>query len=273
MGFWNNNDREDSKPVWLTAGQKRFCVRTNRGWELPVSGSISSIAGQFEGVKTLTGVNNNIPLTEVLVALPVDPSTAGVTASNFANRLVPKRAGATASGDTPPNYAPYISCPATGDGPTFLGPNALGLSHDYTSNYGINAYGVSTHLFGLANLGLTGAAGGTAYVKVQANDANYTQTLTLSLTASGVQAGVDARGILFYTGATNLLDITKVPLAVYEAFFGPTSSYNNDIGVIVLPRALTSGVYGMTATVNDGSTGSGSTGGATGFSRFFIQVR
>jgi hypothetical protein len=272
MGFWNTNDREDSKPAWLTQGQKRFCVRTNRGWELPVSGSTSNLAGQFEGVKTLSATTI-VPLTEVLVALPVDPAVGGATASNFANRFVSPLVGATASGDTPPNYAPYISCPATGDGPTFGGPNSLGLSHDYSSNYGVNAYGVSTHLFGLANLGLTGAAGGTAYVKVQANDVNYTQTLTLSLTAAGMSSGIDARGILFHTGTTNLLDTTKVPLAVYEAFFGPTSTYNNDIGVIVLPKALTSGVYGMTATVNDGSTGYGSSGGATGFSRFFIQVR
>ena len=268
MGFWNTNDREDSKPAWLTPAQKRFCVRTNAGWELPVSGSISNLAGQFEGVKTL-GATATIPLMELLVALPVDP----VTASNFANRVVSGKAGLTASGDTPPNFVPYISCPATGDGPTFGGPNSLGLSHDYSSNYGVNAYGVSTHLFGLANLGLTGAAGGTAYVKVQANDVNFTQTLSLSLTASGIGTGVDARGIQFWTGTSNMLDATKVPTAVYEAFFGPTSTYNNDIGVIVLPRALTSGVYGMTATVNDGSTGAGASAGATGFSRFFIQVR
>ena len=53
MGFWNNNDREESKPVWLTAAQKRFCVRTNRGWETPVGNSISNLAGQFEGLNIL----------------------------------------------------------------------------------------------------------------------------------------------------------------------------------------------------------------------------
>ena len=95
MPLWKNNDREDSKPTWLTAGQTRFCVRTNAGWELPVAAGISDLNGQFEGIKNLAGATSFVPQMELLVAIPADPSATGVTASNFANRRVATNAGGT----------------------------------------------------------------------------------------------------------------------------------------------------------------------------------
>jgi hypothetical protein len=64
---------------------------------------------------------------------------------------------------------------------------------------------------------------------------------------------------------------TGIPSNVYIAFFGPTSTYNNDIGVIVLPAGLTTGAYGMTASVNDGTTAASPS--ATGSASFKVTVR
>lgn len=267
MAFWNTNDREESKPTWLNAGQKRYCVRTNRGWEVPQADGVSNLANQFEGPKALS-VTGNVPLMEVLVAIPADPSITGVTASNFANRISPgslANSGYTGNGGTgadSTNYAPYITCPFQNDSITVGGLNNTGLSHSSSTNYGLNGYGVSTLYWpSLSNGGSTG------YIKVCANDVNLTNTLTLSLTATSLTAasttGGTVRTIAFYTGA-NLLTTSNVPADVYEAFFGPTSTYNSNIGVIRIPWGITSGNYGMTASVFDGTV--------TGSSKFTVTV-
>ena len=261
MAYWNTNDREESKPVWLNAAQKRFCVRTNRGWEVPVSDGNSNLANQPEGVKTLTATDR-VPLTEVLVALPVDPSITGVAASNYANRLVPGISGGTASSDTP-NYNAYITCPFNNDSFTAGGMNNTGLSHSASVNYGLNGYGVSTLYWpSLSNGGSTG------YIKICANDVNFTNTLTMSLTPTSLTAqsttGTTVRTISFFTGS-NLLNTSNVPADVYEAMFGPTSSYNSNIAVVRIPWGITTGNYGMTANVFDGT-------GTTATSKFTVTV-
>ena len=38
MPSWKNDDKLSSVPSWLTEEDKRRCVRTNRGWELPLHG-------------------------------------------------------------------------------------------------------------------------------------------------------------------------------------------------------------------------------------------
>ena len=38
MPSWKNDDKLSSVPSWLTEEDKRRCVRTNRGWELPLRG-------------------------------------------------------------------------------------------------------------------------------------------------------------------------------------------------------------------------------------------
>ena len=297
MPQWNNNDREDSKPTWLNAAQKRYCVRTNAGWEIPTPNSISNLGNQGKGTKSLSATGNASdfaqPQMELIVAMPNDPSMTGATSSAFADR--PSITGGNAVGLVSGlvNRRPYISAPFSGDGATSGGQNSLGLSHSHTDGYGVNAYGVSTLYWGTASLGITGATG---YIKVKANDANFTDTLTLSLTAAFNNVTPSAGAIINYggpTGATatrpitfvtgvNLLTTagpTGIPTAVYEAFFGPTSTYNQDIGVIILPLGLTTGAYGLTAFVNDGTTGANvvagmtSNAGATGTASFKITVR
>lgn len=260
MAYWNSNDREESKPTWLNPVQKRFCVRTVRGWEVPVADGNSNLANQSDGPKGLTATDR-VPLTEVLVALPVDPSITGLSASNWTGRAVAGISGGTASSDTP-NYAPYITCPFGGDSFTAGGMESAGVSHSASTNYGLNGYGVSTLYWpSLSNSGSTG------YIKVVANDVNFTNSLTLSLTASSLTAasttGGTVRTIAFYTGA-DLLTTSNVPADVYEAFFGPTSTYNSNIGVIRIPWGITTGNYGMTANVFDGTV--------TGSSKFTVTV-
>lgn len=263
MPTFNNNDREESKPIWLTAAQKRYCVRTNRGWELPSSGGFSNLVGQPEGTKSLTGISNFVPTTELLVAMPNNTSATGATPSNFAGRTVSSNAGGTASSEIgltvygSTGYAPYISCPFTGDSQSVGGPGGnygAGLSHSASVNFGINEWGVSTLRWGAANQGMSG---GTGYIKIVGNDSNFTDGLTMSCLTGGVI------GIQFYTDA-NLVDTTKVPVAFYETAFGPTAAHNKNIGVVVLAKSLTSGTYGLTASVYDGSQ--------TGSSRFTITV-
>jgi len=291
MGTWNNNDREESKPTWLTAAQKRFCVRTNSGWELPVANALSNLAGQFEGTKTL-GATSSYPLMELIVAMPNDPGITGVTSSVFANRI--SITGGFTSGDLlvgQANYSPYITTPFNGDGATSGGNSGLGLSHSATANFGLNEFGVSSLFWGTTGLGLTNSVptytnvvgtvfptGNTGFIKVKANDVNFTQSLTLSLTGQLTGGGPlnhsQVKNIVLSTGTSLLVNTsgpTAVPTYVYEAFFGPTSSFNQDIGVIVLPAGLTTGVYGMTAFVNDGTTAA--TPSATGSASFRVTVR
>jgi len=287
MGFWNNSDREEAKPTWLNASQKRFCVRTNAGWEIPVSAAgMSNLAGQFEGTKTL-GATSSYPLMELIVAMPNDPSMTGVTSSSFANRLTITggwTSGSLLAGQGIANYAPYITTPYQGDGATAGGLMGTGLSHSATGNFGLNEYGASSLWWGVTSWGITAsvpsytnvsgtvfAAGHTGYIKVKANDVNFTQNLTLSMTGQLTGPGGNNKQIYFITGS-GLLDssgATGVPTAVYEAFFGPTSTYNSDIGVLVLSAGLTSGAYSLTAYVNDGTTASSATGSAG----FKITVR
>lgn len=293
MPQWNNNDREESKPTWLNAAQKRYCVRTNAGWEIPTPNSISNLGNQMDGTRLLSSTGNGSafaqPTMELIVAMPNDPSMTGTTSSAFANRASITGGNTTGLVAGLVNRSPYISTPFSGDGATSGGQNGLGLNHSETDNYGVNAYGVSTLYWGTASVGITGSTG---YIKVKANDANFTDTLTLSLTAAFNNVTPSAGAIINYggpTGATatrpitfvtgvNLLTIagpTGIPTAVYEAFFGPTSTYNQDIGVIIIPVGLTTGAYGLTAFVNDGSTGSSVVAGigATGVASFKFTVR
>lgn len=46
MPSWKNDDKLSSVPSWLTEEDKRRCVRTNRGWEMPLRGDGST--GGFE---------------------------------------------------------------------------------------------------------------------------------------------------------------------------------------------------------------------------------
>ena len=247
MALWNKTDREESKPTWLNPAQKINCVRTVRGWELPLDGT--SLGGQLMGLNGYTGVTATTPHMELLVCLPLDPSAAGVTDANYATRT-------TATGGTStdtPNYAPYFTCPFSGDSATAGGFDNNGLSSAATQASGTGSGVYALNKYGVSSLWYPG--GVTAYVKVVANDSNFTNSLVFSI---GATNDFGARGTL-YSG-TNLLTATNVPVGVYEAFFGPTTAHINNIAVFRIAKAgatSNAGPYNMSLNVYDGSlTGS-----------------
>jgi hypothetical protein len=297
MAFWNNNNREESKPTWLNKIQKRFAIRTPRGWEIPRMGSPFSYGHTFAGVAV-----NSTPattLTEVVVALPNDPSTNGTISSNYAYGPtglpgVGTMDGLTFGGGSLQQFSPYFSAPFNGDSATSGGPDSAGVTHGFLTyvpsftngypatwgatvpganvgfQYGVNAYGVST---------LGGLTGVTAYIKVIANDTNLTQSLTIGLSGT-------YNGMALYTGGaltagTNLA-ANHIPLDVYNVFFGPTgdkngrTSYRQDnIAVLVVGGATANGNKVVDLVVRDNSTSNASgvngiTGG-TGFARFTLM--
>ena len=127
-----------------------------------------------------------------------------------------------------PNYTPYFTCPFNGDTCTAGGPFATGVSHNGSRGSSLTAdknYAYKVNAYGVSSLGLP--AGITAYIKVCVNDFNYTQKLSIT---SGSYTGFS-----LYTNG-QLLNTTLVPLAVYEEFFGPTATSNNNLGVIRFTR-------------------------------------
>lgn len=259
MALWNNNDREESKPTWLNKIAKRLCTRTVRGWEMPLMGSFFGYGETGVGDSKKGAI-----YTEVLVAIPEAAARgSGGTAHSLGGQ------GLTVSTDTP-NFAPYFTCPFSGDSATANGPFSSGVSHDNLYiiaagttpgagngyQYGVNKYGVSS---------LGGLTGVTAYVKVCANDANFTNTLSLQLSGA-------FGGFTLYTGEANLKDVAKVPGRVFDSFFGATStddhqvSYRYDnIGVLVVAGATANGNKTVSLKVNDGPAG------ATAYTTFTLQ--
>lgn len=194
------------------------------------------------------GTTASVPVTELLVCLPIDPSTSGVTAVNYANRDIAV-AGATTSTDVP-NYRPYFTCPFNGDGPTQGGVDSAGLSFTVSAtgsgsaygNYAINAYGVSTLNF---------PASATAYIKVVANDSNFTNDLSFSEVTDPFG---DAASLV---QGSDLLNSANVPTGIYETFFGPTSGFNNNIAVFKINRAgATAASRTVSLRVTDDGSGS-----------------
>jgi hypothetical protein len=270
MPLWNNNDREESKPSWLNKISKRLCVRTIRGWEMPLMGSFFDYGAT--GYTTNNGNNTQGAVyTELLVTMPInDSSSAAYTARGNSGSSTWGQ-GVTVGSDTP-NFAPYFTCPFGSDSVTAGGVDGLGVSHNNITflpvgggswgggltpgamgavggggiQYGVNMYGVSS---------LGGLTGVTAYIKVCANDSNFTNTLTLGL--SGTQTGFS-----LYTGPVDLNDSTKVPATVFNTFFGATSTndkvsayrYDN-IGVLVAAGSTANGAKVISLKVNDGPTG------------------
>jgi hypothetical protein len=256
MSYWNANDREESKPTWLNASQKVRCIRTVAGWEIPLDGT--SRGGQLAGVAGATSLTFTTPFMELIVAMPIDPSITGVTSSSYAGRIS-ATGGATASGEAA-NYRPYFTCPFTNDSATGGGVDGLGLSFANSAtgsgaNYGsyaVNGYGVSTLQFGGSQ---------TAYIKVVANDANFTQNLAFTEVAD--QFGLQGNLV---TGSSLH---TAVPATIYETFFGPTSDVNNNIAVFKINKPGTTANSGpRTVTLRVTDNGSG---GLTADTTFYVS--
>jgi hypothetical protein len=183
------------------------------------------------------------PTAQIQTATFVEDYT---TNSLYIARGVTSAVGGTGSSDLP-EYSPYFTCPFTGDSATAGGIDSAGLSFTVSGtgsggaygNYAVNAYGVSTLNF---------PASATAYIKVVANDTNFTNNLTFS----EVTDQFGARGNIVQ--GANLLTASNVPTAIYETFFGPTSAFNNNIAVFKIDRAgTTAGSYNVTLRVTDTS--------------------
>jgi len=269
QSMWNNLDREEAKPTNLNVVERRFAVRTNEGWKVPTQFADSRI----HGTNVFSGSEGSIPTTELLVALPLDPSVTGVTATNFADRRTRSGnklldghgmiAGTTSSGETAGNnFPPYFTCPFDGDSATAggVGPDfggSVGVSHDSWKS----TLPTGTRLNRREVSSLFIDKGITNYIKVLANDVNYTNDLTISF--SGLTDGIAG-----YFGSQDLsgsiLDDTTVPSDVFHAFFGATGYGTNGIAVLVFDPTVTGGNYEITASVFDGTL--------TGTSTFTVTV-
>jgi hypothetical protein len=197
------------------------------------------------------------------------------TNSFYANRIV-ATGGATSglgwNGDSP-NYRPYLTVPFNGDSSTGGGWDGLGLSFGTTAAYdrvagvavaggtGFGFYAVNKRGGGTLNF-----PGATAYIKVIANDSNFTQNISFTLpTVLGANQQFGASALI-YQGA-QLVNGT-IPMAVYDAFFGPTATVNNNIAVVQVLRsgATANNSYKMTVRATDNGTG-----GLTADSTFTIS--
>lgn len=197
------------------------------------------------------------------------------TNSFYANRAV-ATGGATSglgwNGDAP-NYRPYITVPFNNDSSTGGGWDGSGLSFGSTAAFagftgtavaGMTGFGFyATNKRGGGTLNFPGA---TAYIKVIANDSNLTQNISFTLPAglgTNQQFGTSAH---IFSGA-QLVDGT-IPFAVYDAFFGPTASVNNNIAIVQIKKsgATANNSYKMTVRATDNGTG-----GLTADSTFTIS--
>ena len=259
--MWNyTEDREESKPSYLNVVERRFTFRSNEGWVVPTQ----FVDGTIHGSTLVSyGSAASVPTTELLVTIPLDPSVTGVTNADFANLYTnsglrtedPRRvvAGQTASGETAGNnYVPFFTCPFDGDSATAGGPEGTGVSHGSWKN----TLPTGTYLNRREVSSLRVPYGATSYIKVLANDPNFTNDLTVSFVGGKT-------GFAGYAG-TDLLDTDNVPLDVFKAFFGATAYGTNGLGVVVVGNGLTTGNHGMTAQVFDGH--------ATGNSEFTVTV-
>lgn len=226
MSNWNRTDRESSKPTWLTEDQRRRAIRTVRGWEIPLDGTIAP---------GTTDSSGNILMypTELIVCMPYDPSTTGVTNSFYANRSINATgAGATAFADT--NAAPFFTSPLTGD-----------------------SFSVTL--------------GTTAFIRLLAGDPNttdYSKIVFGSLSAGSQTAGISlVSGNLLttsLTGATFSLAGSTIT-GGYGGITFAAAAIKLVTGTANAGSQMTGGSYTATVQVSDGRS-------LTGSVRIFITV-
>ena len=240
MALWKSDDRESSKPSWLTEEQKRVCFRTPRGWEIPLAGCgyTGTTANPFNQAYVTSSATVVVP-TELLVAMPLDPSPTGVTQTNYANRG--QTAGVPGAGTTDatnnPNYTPYITTPFQSE--------VIRIPFGTTAYLPVIASDCNTTEFGMGfSYSLTGPSGA------------FTNMLLITSITAGTTAAI---GGSFYqpAGVTN---------ATY--LYGGWGGITLGAAVLRVNAGLTTGTHGMTASVFDGRA----TGGLTGTSFFQIRV-
>ena len=240
MALWNNNDQESSKPNWLTEEQKRVCVRTNRGWEIPLAGCGygGSTANPFNQSYVTSSYDTVVPM-ELIVAMPLDPSATGVTNSNYTSRgITGIVAGATSrEAVNNLNYAPYFTIPADG----------INLYHTKgtTAYYPVIVADVNPTDFGTVltttplTFGYNPTAGHISFIK--------------DITASTINA--------WGNGFTAAAGVTT---STYP--YGGLGGVTLGAAALLIGASLTGGTYGATAYCWD-------LRGLTGTTRFNIVVR
>jgi hypothetical protein len=276
MPLWNKNDSESSKPNWLTEEQRRNCVRTVRGWEMPEnaggswkSGNTGSSGNQAyftRGGVTSHGFGNagssfrsstsTVPMI-LLVAIPNRLSSTGSSGPDY---LQDRRGGFTGNrghwpqgytGSDIPNYKPYITWPVNGS--TIVQP------YGTTSYFPIIAADANTTdapwtlaitLTGTAALFAVGGGPTATHAQMTADVAAGGQTCFNYTT--GVAANLDSR----ISGTTANAWVRN------KGFGGMTWG---TIPFRVPNSAGISGNYTVTATVTD-------RGGATGSSTFTLSI-
>lgn len=232
MALWNNNDREQSKPTWLTEEQRRLCVRTVRGWEIPLvgSGTTGSTANPFLGKEYITNSATNVVEYELLVAMPLDPSPTGATQSLFTSRGTSAGVYGATSGDNVNNlnYAPYFTTPLSGD--TFV------------TSFGATAY--------------------LPLIAVDYNSTEFANKISFTLTSGTAGSSLVllsplTGGATAQIGATQWNFPTSVTSSAYP--FGGFGGVTFNAAVVRISATLTSGTYGCTASVWDNRPGTGIT--------------
>jgi len=240
MPLWNSDDRENSKPEWLTEEQKRVCFRTNRGWEIPLVGCgyTGSTANYFAGKEYVTNSSSFVVPTELLVCMPLDPSSTGVAQANYTSRGLSATVPGATSGDNifNKNYAPYFTTPFSGD--------------------------LLRVPFGI-----------TSYIPMIVADSNptefgnqFTITFTFNPTASNISILSNMTSGLTTTIGAQFLQPTGLTSSTY--LFGGWGGVTFGAAVLRVSSSLTSGTYGCTGEVWDNRAGSP----LTGYVPFTVRV-
>jgi len=241
-----------AKIVAATAGAGVFTIQLNGFYSPPTGlGGPRGVANGGTWLAMNTATTGSTAVVSSVVS--IIPSTA--TNPFFVDRVV-ATGGATSglgwNGDAP-NYRPYLTVPFNGDSATNGGIDGAGLSFGTTAAAGGTGFGFyAVNAYGAGTLNFPGA---TAYIKIVANDSNFTQNLAFSLPAvNGANQQFGARANIYQ--GTQLIDGT-VPPAIYEAFFGPTAAVNNNIAVLQIARAgaTANNSYKATVRVTDNGTG------------------
>jgi hypothetical protein len=310
MPLWNNKDSESSKPSWLTESQKRQCFRTIRGWEIPLAGQgFTNTAENIFGLTSsgTTGIPylyrspNFVGMTELLVAMPMDPSASGVTNDYLAGLPAGEKRGEvsafngtggtngiygqTASGDLP-NYKPYITAPVSGITNTAPGTiiyatkgitsyiPVIGADANYTDTPKAFTFalGTASTSSGLTGLSLTfgpGLSSGTLaflYNIIQATAG------TLSLTGSALAT----RQSLVFNQPTTVVGMTaagsywdpSTATSYVVNRYGGWGGITQGAAVLVVAPAAVTGNYSLRLSVFDGRA----SGGATGTVDFTLSI-